>query len=262
MYSNKCSQVLEEYLNFIQEGFQCTSVGSDCVITTPFLNAEFAPIEIYVSQEGNLLRLSDEGEVAHQLFINGIEINGNKEVKDAILLAASVNEITYQNSELFLLSNIDRLGESLHRLVTTIQAISYLNYKINHRVSLKFDDEVEKILISNRVTYENKIALYGQANRHVIPFFVNSNRNILISPLTATSLPSARTKAKQVAYSWLDLSKKFGNLYRYTVVVDDKTEERKAFWADDEAKNALFTYSTYVFYWTNDKDGFIETITA
>lgn len=260
MSKANCNDLLQIVTHAFHNKFSVVSLDSDCVLVTPFLNSDAAPVEIYVEKTGDLIRLSDEGEALNQLFAGGLTIEKNPRYMSQIQLIAELNEVQFTGSELNVHSTEERLSDDVCRLANAIQAVSFLIYKRSHRQYPKFEDEVERLMMVHEVKYESAYDVRGYANTHVIPFYVNSNRNVLVEPLTASSISSARNKAKQVAYKWSDLRRKFGDDYKYTVIIDDAQSKHREIWSDQEAQSALVSYSTSVFSWTDERSAFIDTL--
>ena len=236
-----------------QGQFQVVSLGEDCLVLTPFLNADLAPIEIYLRATSDGFRLSDEGETLSQLFLNGLPVEDNAVLTQQVKLTAQLYDVDFDHSELSMVTTTENLPNSIHRLANAAQAIGYLIYKKGHRQKPEFNDEVERLLSVNQVRYEPRYSIKGYANSHLIPFYINSGHNILLETLTASSVSNARTTAKQIAYKWLDLQRKYSVTYNYAVLLCDKQPNHRQVWEDEEARNALENYSTYVLRWSTDQ---------
>jgi hypothetical protein len=257
-----CAEIVDSVITHLKNDFYTMAVGADCLIVTPFLNADSAPVEIIAKQVGNNLYLSDDGEALNQLFASGLTVEGNSELTQQVNLIARLNDIQFKNSELFIETSPDKLGESVQRLATAIQSTSHLIYKKTYRVRLRFEDEVEQLLISNSIAYEAKYNIRGRASAHTVPLYVNSSHNVLLQPLTATSVQSARRKAKSIGYQWVDLRQEYKDKYQYTVVINDKNPKSATLWDDKEVQGPLTNYSTSVFYWQSDQSRLLDVLGA
>lgn len=260
MNTKNCNDLLQIVTQEFRNRFSIVSLDSDCVLVTPFLNSDVAPVEIYIEITGDSIRLTDEGEALNQLFASGLTIDRSSRYLSQVQLISELNEVQFTGSELSILSTKESLSDDVCRLANAIQAVSFLVYKRSHRQYPKFQDEVERLLMIHEVKYQSTYDVQGYANTHIIPFYINSTRNVLVEPLTASSISSARNKAKQVAYKWSDLRHKFGDDYKYTVVIDDAQTKHREIWSDQEAQSALVNYSTSVFSWTDQQAAFIDTL--
>jgi hypothetical protein len=260
MSDNNCNVVVEKLIESLEAEFETRPLRDGCAITTPFLYPDFASIEMYLEPVGNDLLLTDEGETLNMLFVNGLTIEKNKDLyKEAKQIARS-RGAQLQNSAISIMTTPGQLGEATQSLLNAIQAISYLIYKRRNVERATFDDEVEKLLISNKVQYEPNFSIRGEANRHKVKFHVNSNRNLLVEPISAATIQGARTKAKLVAYKWLDI-RPAHKMYKCISIIDDREGKWEQLWVDDEANSAIYTYSDVVIRWTTEQPKLVDLLT-
>lgn len=255
-----CSQIVDSTIAHLNGQFLIQPLDDGCLVITPFMDAERAPVELFVREVDNEFLLTDEGNITNQLFLNGLTVEENPELIQGIVTIAHTNEVDFRDSELFVRASRENIGEALQNLASAIQAVSFLQYKKSHRLRVSFDEEVERLLISNNIKYEYKYSLRGLANTHTVPFYMNSSRNVLLEPIFADSVSSARNKAKKVAYEWGDIQRQHGGLYKYLVILDDQKTRQREVWHDPEAMSALQNYSTDVLFWTEDQSKLIALL--
>lgn len=255
-----CDVTITQFLDNIKSEFEANKLNDECSIVTPFYYPDFAAIEIFVHQVGNRIMLSDEGETLNMLFVNGITLEKNKDLYREAKRIASSYGTELQNSEISVIANPNKLGEASQNILGAIQAISFLIYKRRNIEHATFDDEVEKLFISNEVNYDYNYSIHGHANNHKVKFHVNSNRNLLVEPVSAATIPGARSKAKLVAYKWLDI-RQVNDTLRFISIVDDRNEKWSTLWSDDEARNAIYTHSDEVIRWTEEQDKLVDILT-
>ncbi len=254
-----CEAVVTHLIDHFRSGFETYAVGNDCVVVTPFAYPDLASIEIYIKLKGDSYLLTDEGETLNMMFVSGLTVEANQELYRQAQRIANLHNVTLQNSELFTSASNDQLGEASYNLLNAIQAIGYLLYKRSHRRYATFDDDVEELLLEYEVRYQPGYPVRGQANEHKIRFYINSTRNILLEPLTATTVPSARRKAKEVAYKWLDLKQAHLSIdYQFAVIVDDRENRWDKIWADEEAQSTIMTHSDVTFRWQTEKEQLVN----
>lgn len=256
-----CYSTIEQFIQHLQAGFDARQIESRCVIATPYLYPDFASIEYSVEQVGDGYLLTDNGETLNMLFLNGLTIEGNKELYRQVEQIAKDHGVELNRSEISVIANRDNLGEASHNLLNTIQAIGYFLYKRRTVAYTAFEDEVEKVLISNEVKYDSNFLIQGEANTHKIKFHINSSRNVLIEPLSAVTYSSARSKAIRIAYKWLDI-RQVNKVLRFVTVIDDRENKWQDVWSDEEARNTIFTHSDEVIRWTIEQPKLIELVTG
>jgi hypothetical protein len=252
-----CDSVVNKFLENLKVDFKIHHLENRCIIVTPFLYPDFASIELFLEPVGDNILLTDEGETLNMLFMNGLNIEKNKALYKEVKEIAQSHNVDVQHSAISITTNPDQLGEASQNILNAIQAIAYLVYKRRNIEQATFDDEVEKLLISNEVKYDSNYVIRGKANRHKIKFHVNSNRNLLIEPISAATIQGARSTAKLAAYKWLDI-RQVNTILRFVSVIDDREQKWENLWSDEEAKNAIYTHSDEVIRWTIEQPKFIE----
>lgn len=255
-----CEMVSAGLMGFLQAGFAIYPGEEGCVVVTPFELPDMASLEFTIERSEGGYLLTDGGQTLAELFVNGLTVEGHPELTQEVRRIARVHGIGFDASALSVQASAEGLGEAAHRLVSAIQGASYLVYKRSHRTRRTFDDEVEVLLLEHRVTYGPGYIVRGLASTHRIPFYVNSNRNVLLVPISAGSVSSAREKAKRTAYIWTDLRR--ANLpFRGVVVIDDKEDRWDSVWSDAEAFRPLQLYSDLVLRWTIEQGKLLGLVT-
>jgi len=256
-----CDSTIQQFIQHLQTGFDARQINDRCLIITPYLYPDFASIEFSVEPIGDGYLLTDNGETLNMLFVNGLTIEGNKELYKQVAQIAGNHGVELNRSDISIVANDGNLGEASHHLLNAVQAIGYILYKRRTIAYVAFEDEVEKVLISNEVKYDYNYFIQGVANTHKIKFHVNSNKNVLIEPVTAVTSSSARSKAIKVAYKWLDI-RQVNKSLRFVAVLDDRDDKWDNVWSDDEARRTIFTHSDEVIRWNNEQQKFINLVTG
>lgn len=254
-----CDVVVAKFLENIKTEFESNSLDERCSIVTPFYYPDFAAIELFVQPVGDGILLTDEGETLNMLFLNGLTIEKNKELyKEAKRIALS-HGVELNDSEISTIATSDNLGEASQNILSAIQAIAYLIYKRRNIEHATFDDEVEKLLISNEVRYDYNPTIRGKANNHKVKFHVNSNKNLLVEPVSAATVQGARSKAKLIAYKWLDI-RQVNTVLKFVSIIDDREQKWDTLWTDNEARSAIYTHSDEVIRWTIEQPKLIDLL--
>lgn len=258
MAAEVCAELLERLGRGIASQFEAYPEGKDCVIVTPFTYPDLASIEIRVLLEEDSCVLTDEGETLGMLHVNGLTLEAHPPLMREATAIAAAHGIRLHDSTLSTEVTADRIAEAVTGMVNAIQAVGHLLYRRRHRARPEFADELERLLIAKRVPYSPGFMVRGAANVHRIAFHVDSGRDLLVEPLSATTVASARTKARITAYKWIDI-KRVNDRYHTLVVVDDR-EGRSSVWADEEAWNTVRTYSDRVVRWLANASELTELV--
>lgn len=255
-----CGTTIEQFIQHLQSGFVAYQLENRCLIVTPFLYPDFASIEYSIESVGDGYLLTDNSETLNMLFVNGLSVETNRDLQKQVSQIAKNHGAELNGSEISVIASENDLGEASHKLLNAIQAIGHVLYKRRSVAFNAFEDEVEKILIVNEVKYDYNYSIQGHANTHKIKFHINSNRNVLIEPLTAGTYSSARNKAIKVAYKWLDI-REVNQYLRFVTVIDDRDKKWENVWSDEEARKTIFTHSNEVIRWTTEQQKLINILT-
>lgn len=256
-----CEKAVEQLIASVRSGFETYPADGGCVIATPFAYPDLASIEIYVREQGDQYVLSDEGETLNMLFVNGLSIEAGGTLVEEAKRVARSHGVTLDDSVVVTRATAEELGYASARLVNAMQALGYLLYKRRHNSRVRFDEEVEELLLENEVPYRPNYQVHGKANTHRFRFFINSDRNVLLEPISASSVGSARRKAELAAYSCLDI-RQVESRYRFAVVIDDRRTLWDTVWSDAEARSALETHVDTVLRWEAERAQVVELLSG
>lgn len=254
-----CNSAVGQIIAEMQAGFVVHPLENRCIIATPFLYPDFASIEYSIESVGDKYLLTDNGETMNMLFVNGLTIHKKSSLWKQAKDIANAYNIQLDIEGLSVFTSENNLGESSQNLLGAIQSIGHLLYKRKHITSTTFNDEVEKTLITNEVKYDPNFVISGSASTHRVKFRLNSGKNILMEPLSASTQQSARNKAKGLAYKWIDI-RQIAPSYSFITIIDDRKGKWDKYWTDDEAKSPVTKYSDKVIQWESEQDKFIELI--
>lgn len=246
-----------ELLKTAASSVSVESDGNRCIVVAPSVQPDLAAVELSVAKSNGGYRLSDDGETVGMLFVSGM--TDSTALKKELQRIARIHSVRFNGDELYADAAESDLGLAYQNMVNAIQAASFLVYKVTHRPSRKFEEEIEGLLIEHRIPYELDKEFQGLAKQHHVPFYVNSTRNALIETVSATSIAAARGKADRIGFKWTDLQR--GGLQaNYTVVLDDRQNRSESIWQDRNVMNVLETYSTHVIRWNRERAALLTVL--
>lgn len=254
-----CNLVVEQLISHLESSFEIQPFENGCIIVSPFTYSDLASIEFAIEPIGGGYLLTDHGETLNMLFVSGLTVEPNRQLLNQVQHIANARGVQFERSALSVIASEEQLGEAAYQLLDAIQAVGFLIYKRKSHIYTTFDDEVEEFLIENEVVYDTDKIVRGRANTHKLKFFVNSNRNLLLEPISAATIPSARNKAKAAAYKFMDIREVIPS-YRFTVIVDDREKRWETIWSDDEAFNAISVHADQVVRWVAQRDDLMKLV--
>jgi len=246
--TDECRKAIESYLERLRGSFQVRDSQDGCIVVTPFMRRDNDFIEVaLVSQPDGSILVTDYAETVDYLALEGLNIHRSREARRCLDQTARRFNVEIVDDEIRAIAAPDTLGETFERVVQAAQDVAYLVYRRLRRPAPTFDEKVERVLIGEGIKYDPEFRVEGVARTHTFRFYVDSEKNALLQPLSATSPHSALVKAERLAFSWFDIRDPWPNYRKIAVVDDEKGKER--LWSPD-ALTTLETYSDLVIRWT------------
>jgi len=246
-----CNFLINKYLETLKTGFNTLETDDGCTLVVPFFKPDGEAIEItilYLSE--NKIRLSDDYLTSDYLFVNGINLEKSLELYEKAVAIATLNKISFVDSELFLECDIKNFGDGLSKFISAIESITYFIYKRSHREKHSFSDEVKIYLFENDVEISPSHIIKGKTSKHSIPIYLNSDKNIAISPFSTSAISAARKEIKAFSFMILDIASKE---IQFLAVLDDRTMELAKPWNDSDINNMLDAHAKYV-HWSRKEN--------
>lgn len=266
MSDDSCEVVIGELADVFRSQLELHRVDDGCVIVTPLTYPDMDAIELFVQRAADSYRISDDGNTLNMLFVNGLALERNKTLMAEAVCLASDHGVALHESELVVDATPGKLGEASLDLLNAIQGIGYMLYRRRHGRRATFARKIEELFLTHRTEYSPNFAVRGKASLNRIRFHVNSDRNLLIEPVSANTVTSARDKAVKVAYKWSDIQNGYNDRREYcpfklVSVLDDRDERGRAIWSDTEAITPLMTYSDTLIRWETEQPTLVELLT-
>lgn len=220
-----CDGIVGKYLGFLSGDFEITplrSGHSGCYVITPFARPDGEAIELELTLLPNSqIRLSDMGDTLAYLYVNGLTLT--RSVRDKIRRIARRYRLNLRQNALVIESENAIEGEAVHRLMqATLEATALIQSRSRRSTGrVKFDTEVESFIIQSGVVYDVDHKVTGQREAHTFKFHVNSGRNLLVQPITATTESVAHSWAERWAYRFADTLARTSYV-RPMAVLDDR----------------------------------------
>ena len=242
-----CGEAIEAYLATLTEEFQVALDGEGCVLATPFVrpDGEGIEMELTIRQDGTA-NLSDMGSTMSYLYVNGLTLS--RSLMDQAKSIARSHGAQVQRNALSISIGQESVGQSIHGLIQAALEVSSLIHKRRPTSRVQFDDELESFIIQSGATYDVGFKVDGQRESHTIKFHVNSGRNLLIQPVSASAEAAARTWAERLAYRFADIRGRDGKWYP-VAVLDDRSS-RAQVWT----RHAVNPVEEYALKWSQQDE--------
>ncbi len=223
-----CSQLASEYVAHLGGQFSTAEDDGACVIMTPFERPDGDYFALVVKQPtGGTIRITDDGDTLDYLYASGLSLSRNA-LRDVRRIASQYG-VDMRVNELCV--ELDRPGdgpEAIHGLIQAVVNVARLVERRRPYTRLRFDEEVEAVIITNGVSYDSRHRIQGVRESHTIRFHVDSGRHLLIQPLTQNSEGTAYATAERWFYRFTDIVEA-STIWRPLVMLDDRAR-REAVW--------------------------------
>ena len=215
-----CSQVISAYLEQVSYEFETIQSEIGCTVLTPFVRPDGEEIELQLEvRENDRVTISDMGDSVSYLYVNGLTLS-----KATIDKARSVSKgygVTIERNELNVDVDGETIGDGVHRLIQSALAVTSLIQTRRPTTNMRFDDEVESLIIHSGAAYDIGYPVQGQRQRHTVKFHVDSGRDLLIHPVSAAQQSVAFSWAERLAYRFADI-RAHSNRWRTAAILDDR----------------------------------------
>ena len=246
-----CEEVIGNYLAELKVDFECSPSANGWFLSTPFVKPDGEGIEIELQALPNgRISMTDMGDTLGYLYVNGLTLS--QTVIANARQIAKPHGVLLQRGQLNVQVVPASIGAGVQSMIQTILAVTDLIQKRRPTSNVRFDDEVESLIIHRGIPYDVAFPVPGTRERHTVKFHVNSDKNLLIQPVSAAGEAPARSWAERWAYRFSDILRENSH-WRPIVVLDDRRTRSEAW-----SVHALTPVKEYVLMWSQRRN--LETL--
>ena len=256
MLAAEGKKLIDSYLAWLKEGFFVESGDGYTLISTPFLDPHNDEIQIFLEQNGETLRLTDDGYTISDLRSSGLEINTDKRVAhvEQILNCFGVRR---ENDELVVTATPRDFPQKKHNLIQAILAVHDLAVMGQTQVLQFFEEDVAAFLAERSVPFFRGLKLPGKSGfDHHFDFGLLAVRQRSEGVLQALNTLS-RDQATSIAFAVNDVRLLRGRESFGAFALINDREVQPA----EEFIDALRAYGIKSFFWSN-RDRLVEEVGA
>lgn len=162
MLAAEGKKLIDSYLAWLKEGFHLELGEGYTLISTPFLDPHNDEIQIFIEQDGETLRLTDDGYTISDLRSSGLEINTDKRTAhvEQILNGFGVRR---DGDELVVTATPRDFPQKKHNLIQAILAVHDLSVMGQTQVLQFFEEDVAAFLSERGVPFFRGLKLSGKS---------------------------------------------------------------------------------------------------
>lgn len=233
-----------------------SSDQGDCRVEVPFERSDRDAITIWVIEQNNTYRITDEGETYGMLYLSNINLDQERRA-NRLNNIKSRFDLDSARREVALTASREQLGSRLLDAVQAIQAISYLSYTRQQYTQNDFKTEVGDFLTESGIYYDRNADITGASNEHIIDFHIYEQpQPTYLQAIHAENESDSVTMAERTGFKWTDISKHSPDVRRISVLDDESGEY------DSRAVHILQEYSDAYVPWSNREQDLTRAITG
>jgi len=244
-----CNEIVDRVRSAFAAGFVASERGGICFVTTPLLRHDNDAITVRVeSGENGPIVVTDGGQSIDYLRHSGFSTRANSSFRRFLQTVEHSFGVRVVDGEILLEATEQDLPVAIEQVARAALHVSYLVFRRRERVVATFDEKVEVDLIKIGAQYDTDVTIEGQTRLARFRFLVDSGRNAIVHPLSATSRAAADAKAERFMFHVLDVQKRT-DAYRFFPVIDDQGAGDEH-WSRDVI-TALVAYSDGLVRWSH-----------
>ncbi|MCK4459940.1 MAG: DUF1828 domain-containing protein [Methanosarcinales archaeon] len=162
MSFNKCQDLVDTYVEWINQKLSVKDIDGVCEITTPFLDRHNDQLQIYVKRAGDTLSLTDDGYILRDLELGGFEITTEKRKR---VLHSILNGFgaRLKGDEIIAEATTESFPQKKHDIIQAMLAINDLFVMAPPMVARFFKEDVEKYLSSHQIRFTPSVKFTGKS---------------------------------------------------------------------------------------------------
>ncbi|WP_010631883.1 DUF1828 domain-containing protein [Sporolactobacillus vineae] len=249
---------IKDYLSWLNNEITFRETDHGLYVITPFLTIDndyiVLRIDLDVSNKNKII-ISDDAKTMQYLFLRDYDLNPDR--LRIINSIANKLGLDIENNELTARTDANNFGRMFTNIISGINNVSNLSYTVRAREPRTFRDDVNEFLIKNKVVFDTNYKIMGKSAEYYYEFMIPKKAGLLIDPLSARSISSARRISKSVAFKTMDIKQASSSKAEFAVIIDDIGEE---IWDDKETRNVLSNYMDRTFKWKRDKEEILKFV--
>ena len=169
-------QLVNSYYEWLQGRVSIADVNGSCEITTPFLDRHNDRLQIYVEQQGDGFRLSDDSYIISDLMSSGCPLDTphRKRLLDAITHGFGVS---VEGDELVINATEKEFPRKKHLLIQAMLAVGDMFMTSKKQVVNLFIEDVKTFLDTNEIRYTPDVEFTGKSGfRHRFDYVIPKSK--------------------------------------------------------------------------------------
>lgn len=215
-------QLKRSYINWLNARISIDDLDGVYQITSPFLDVNNDRLQLYVVNEGDYLRLSDDGHIINELEMSGCNISNSKRRLEILSFILNKFGIKKSGEELFIHATLDDFPQKKHFLLQAMLSVNDMFMTTRVNVTSIFLEEVEEFLTKNDIRFSDNISFVGKSGfTHNFDFLIPKFGETPERIIKVINNPR-RDTAESLLFSWDETREtRKSNAVMYAFLNDD-----------------------------------------
>lgn len=249
-------QLKNAYIDWLRARISIDDLDGVLQITSPYLDVNNDRLQLYVINEDNTLKLSDDGHVINELEMSGCHIANSKKRQSLLDLILNKFGVQKNGDELFVYANLENFAQKKHFLLQAMLSVNDMFMTTRENVTGIFLEEVERFLVNHEIRFSDNISFIGKSGfTHNFDFVIPKYGNAPERIIKAINNPK-RDTAQSLIFSWNETREtRKSKAVMYAFLNDDERNVSHA------VITAFQQYGIKTIQWS-DKNQYIKELTA
>jgi len=251
------TQYANQYFQWVREHTHEILLTSKTTrLTMPFLDSCNDCVEIYITHNGDTLRLTDDGNTISNLELSNVRIGKSREtILDSITNAHGVR--VSEDNELYVECTPSMVSQKINSLTNCIIKVSDMLMLAASNIKSIFSEDVRSFFDDNNIIYTENISVAGRSSYYAnYEFVIPKTKKRPERFIVPINLPT-QSYIKSTIFTWEDVKgSRNANSVLYVLLND--TSHKIA----DEVKTAFREYGITSILWSDREKHLGELQTA
>lgn len=239
-------ELIDNYAEWLRHEITFKKTGEYYEITTPFLNSANDYLQFYVKQEDNEILFSDDGDIAHDLELNGLSLTSAR--KKLLKQLVSSYGVQLDGRELVAKGPISMFPQKKHMFVQAMLSVDDMFMTSKGKVSSFFLDDIKQFFQENEIYCADDVQFTGISGySHVYDFLLQRSKHHPERLCRALN-NATKSNMENVLFAWQDTKPVRKTDSKLIVMVNDENPIARG------VTEGFQNYGAYVLKWSQRTD--------
>lgn len=212
-------KLLDDYMKWLKTEITFDKIGEYYEITTPYLNNANDYLQIYVKQENEEIFFTDDGEIIHNMKMNGIQLNQNR--KNHLQKILNQFGVKLEGDELVAKAQLNNFAQKKHFFIQAMLRVDDMFSMVKTRETSFFIDDVQSFFEKKDIYYSENVQFMGVSGfSHNYDFLLQRSKTKPERLCRAINTPN-KSSMENILFAWNDTKPARNNNSQLIVIMND-----------------------------------------